>query len=202
MARSLVKQLCVGIPTDLVEFFDDPPLVGDELLEDYRTFFGAIVVGLKPVDVIDWLYIKDVVDLSWQIRRERRVLADVIKSFQTEVVRQRLKETVDVSDTLQAATYRIFHASDYAREWANDPAARSKIDARLASKGYSPASGLAEAYMRGASQIDAIDKRIASYEARRMGIVREIERRNEKLASNLTAASSEVIDAEFSEAAE
>ena len=56
--------------------------------------------------------------------------------------------------------------------------------------------------MRGPSHIDAIDKRIASYEARRVGIVREIERRNAKLARELAAGSSGVIDAEFSEAAE
>jgi hypothetical protein len=202
MVRSLAKQSRVGIPADLVEFFDDPPLVGDELLEDYRKFFGAIAVGLKPVDAIDWLYVRDVVDLSWQIRRERLVLAGVVKSFQTEVVLDRLKETADASDALEAATYRIFKASDDARRWASDSSARNEIDARLASKGHSPAAVLAQAYMRGVSHIDAIDKRIASYEARRVAIVREIERRNEKLARDLAAASSEVIDAEFSEAAE
>jgi len=61
---------------------------------------------------------------------------------------------------------------------------------------------LAQAYRRGASHIDAIDKRIASYEARRIGIVREIERRNERFARDLDTASSSVIDGEFSEAAE
>ncbi len=202
MVRSLAKQSRVGIPADLVEFFDNPPLVGDEILEDYKNFFGAIVAGLKPVDAIDWLYIKDVVDLSWQIRRERFVLAGVVKSFQTEVVRDLLKATADASDALQAAVYRIFNASNDAQRWASDSAARKEIDARLTSKGHPPSAVLAQAYMRGAGHIDAIDKRIASYEVRRVGIVREIERRNEKLARDLTAASSEVIDAEFSEAAE
>ena len=61
---------------------------------------------------------------------------------------------------------------------------------------------LARAYINGASQIDAVDRRIASYEARRMTVLREIERRNEKFARQLEKASSDIIDAEFSEAAE
>lgn len=61
---------------------------------------------------------------------------------------------------------------------------------------------LAWAYMRGAAQIDAVDRRIASYEVRRTIALREIERRDEKLAQKLAQASSEIIDAEFSEAAE
>jgi hypothetical protein len=188
--------------SDSAEFLDDPPLVGDETIESYKSFFWAIVADLKPADTIDWLYTKDVVDLSWQIRRERVVLAGVVKSFQTEVVRDLLKATVDSSDAVQAATYRIFRASNDAQRWASDPGARKEIDARLTARGHPPAAVVAQAYMRGASHIDAIDKRIASYEARRVGIVREIERRNAKLARELAAGSSGVIDAEFSEAAE
>lgn len=56
--------------------------------------------------------------------------------------------------------------------------------------------------MKGASQIDAVERRIASYEIRRMTALREIERRNEKFARQLETASSEIIDADFSEAAE
>lgn len=201
MARSLVKSLPINCPGNLVEFLGDPPLVGDETVESYNSFFAAIVAGLNPANSIDWLYTRDVVDLSWQIRRERAILAGVVKSFQTEIVRELLKATADAPDALHAAVYRIFNASNDAQRWASDQTARKEIEARLTAKGHHPSSVLAQAYMRGASHIDAIDRRIASYEARRVGIVRELERRNEKLARDLTAASN-VIDAVFSEAAE
>ena len=61
---------------------------------------------------------------------------------------------------------------------------------------------LAEAYMRAARHLDPIEKRIALCEARKIVIVREIERRDAMLARDLAAASAEIIDAEFSEAAE
>ena len=102
MSRSLVKNWPASFPHDLAEFLDDPPLVGDETIEQYNKFFGAIVTGLKPANAIDWLYTKDAVDLSWQIRRERVVLAGIVKLMQTEVVRDLLKATVDAADPLQA----------------------------------------------------------------------------------------------------
>jgi hypothetical protein len=202
MTRALAKALSIKLPDSLAEFLDDPPLVGEETRESYNTFFKAIVAGLEPANPIDWLYTKDVADLSWQIRRERTVLASVVKFFHTEVVRDLLKATADASNPLEAAVYRIFSASDDAQRWASDPVARKEIDARLIANGHLPPAVLAEAYMRGAAHIEAIDKRIASYEARRVGIVREIERRNERFARDLDTASSSILDGEFSEAAE
>ena len=117
-------------------------------------------------------------------------------------MRDLLKATVDASDPAKAAVYRIFSAANEADSWASDPAARKEIDARLAARGHPPSAVLAEAYMRAARHLDAIEKRIALCEARKVAIVREIERRDAMLARDLAAASAEVIDAEFSEAAE
>src|SRR5450755_3121927 len=198
MDRSLIRVLRIGCPDSLVEFL----LVGGETVEDYAKFFGAIVAGLNPVDAINWLYTRDVVDLAWQIRRERAVSVSIIKLKQKEVVRDHLKATVDASEPVKAAAYRIFSAANEAESWASDAASRKEIGARLAARGHPPSAVLAEAYTRGARHIDAIDKRIASYEVRKVAIVREIERRDAMLARDLAAASSEAIDAEFSEAAE
>jgi hypothetical protein len=142
------------------------------------------------------------VDLSWQIRRERAVLAGIVKLARKEVVEDLLKKSIDPSDPLDAACYRIFQASGHAQAWATDPASRKEIDERLTAKGHPPSGVLAQAYKRGASDIDVIDKRIATYEARRILIPREIERRDKRFARDLDAASASVIEGEFSEAAE
>jgi hypothetical protein len=103
MGRSLVKGSRIGCPAGLVEFLENPPLVGDETIEDYAKFFRAIVADLNPVDAINWLYTRDVVDLAWQIRRERAVSVGIIKLKQKEVVRDHLKATFDASDPAKAA---------------------------------------------------------------------------------------------------
>ena len=61
---------------------------------------------------------------------------------------------------------------------------------------------MAKAYLRGVRDIDAIDKRIAFHELRRNAVLKQIGRRSERKAQKLNKASSDVIDGEFSEAAE
>jgi hypothetical protein len=86
--------------------------------------------------------------------------------------------------------------------WASDPDARRRIDLKLEEKGHDTDSVLAQAYLRGARDIDAIDKRIALYELRRNAILKEIGLRSERKAQKLNKASLDIIDGEFTEAAE
>jgi hypothetical protein len=199
--RALVKSSAINAPKEIQRFLEDPPLVGGETLKDYNAFFAAIAASVKPTDAIDWLFTKDIVDLSWHIRRERTIIADVVKLAQKQIVLALLKATSDASDA-ESALYRILDAADDANRWANDPEGRREIDARLAEKGHPPSTTLAQAYINAAPQIDAVDKRIAGYETRRIAVLREVERRSEKFARDLDKASSDIIDGEFSAAAE
>jgi hypothetical protein len=61
---------------------------------------------------------------------------------------------------------------------------------------------LVEAYLLDNGDIDEIDRRIASYEYRRNAALREIDRYSESLARKLDKASSQILDGEFTEAAE
>ena len=55
-----------------------------------------------------------------------------------------------------------------AKQWARDPKARREINKELMEKGYDASRILEGALNRAAEHIDAIDRRIASYELRRM----------------------------------
>ena len=202
MIRSLVKPLSIKPPKELAFLWDQLPLVHNEKAEDYYNVLSAIVVAAKPVDAIDWMYLNSVADLVWEIRREQTVKAGIVKLMQKEIVLELLKATHDDPASLDSHRYRIFDAEEDANRWASDLTAQTEINARLAAKGYSVQDVLAKAYIKGQHHIDAVDRRIAALEARKMTILREIERRNDKLARNLEKSSSDIIDAEFSDAAE
>ena len=155
-----------------------------------------------PVDAIDWILLHDFIAREWEIRRERRMKAEIIKIYQKEIVATLLKATFDKTDRLGSAANRIFFASNEADLWATDFDARTEIDRKLEQRGHSPTAVLAQAYLRGAADIDCIDRRIASYELRRNAVLREIGLRSEKRAQNLEKATLGIIDGEFSEAAE
>jgi hypothetical protein len=202
MSKSLVKSLCLKPPMELQPILEDFHLVGDETANNYINLFAAIVSSARPADSIDWLYVKDVVDLTWDIRRERAVKAATIELLQKQIVLDLLKTTSDDSSGMEAHLYRIFDADNEVRQWAIDPTARKKIAERLAARGFAASEILARAFIKGASDIDGVDRRIANYEVRKMVILREIERRNERLSRSLKKASADVVDAEYSEAAE
>jgi len=187
MSRSLVTATLIKPPKELEQFLDDPPLVGTERREDYDNFFSAIAMAVKPVDAIDWLMVIDVAYLSWEIRRERRIKAEIIK------LRQR-----EAQFPSELAMMRV----DFEREKiaAKDPSAFKKKDRKPEAKEED--SMLAKGYILGDYDIDVIDKRIASYEYRRNTALREMYLRSEKMAQLLEKASSDVIDGEFTEAAE
>jgi hypothetical protein len=200
--RSLVTTKNIDPPKELEALFENLPLVGRERREEYDAFFSAIAMAEIPSDAIDWILLKDLVDLAWEIRRERRIKEEIIKLNQTEVICDLLKSTFDKADRLGSAVNRIFDAGTEAQSWASDAGARTSIDLKLKEKGHCPDSVLARAYLRGGRDIDAIDKRIALYELRRNRILKEIGLRGERKAQKLAKASSDIIEGEFTEAAE
>ena len=202
MGRSLAKVLSTQPPKGLLAMMNDPPLTADEFVEDYNELFEAIATAAKPRDSIDWLYTKDVVDLTWEIRREKTIKISIITLMQQEVVQELLKTTREVPSSLESHVHRVFDAKDEAKKWGSDLVATNVINIKLAEKGCPPSEILARAHMRGAKQIDAVDRRIGTCESRRMVALREIERRNETLARQLEKASTDIIDGEFSEATE
>ena len=200
MNRTLVTTKNVTPPKELEALFEDRPLLGRERREEYDAFFSAIAMAEPPSDAVDWLMLKDFVDLSWEIRRERRIKVEIVKLNQTEVICDLLKSTFSKADRLRSDLNRIFGARTEAQLWASDAETRKTIDAGLKEKGHDPDSVLARAYVRGAGEIDAIDKRIARYELRRNEILKQIALRNERKAQRLAKASSDIIDGEFTEA--
>ena len=208
MVRALAKISRVNPPAELTKLFGDPPLVGTETREDYDNLFNAIADSLKPVDAIAWLFVRDITDLSWEIKRERNLKRLVLNSAYEGKVRALLTPPRPFNDGLLGLTLEVGvdpeaeRIAKEAKRWMSDPKARRRIDKELADKGYDSSSILTGALSNAADQIDAIDGRIASYELRRMAALRAIEHYSETLARRLKAASSEIIEGEFSEAAE
>jgi hypothetical protein len=142
--RSLVTTQHIKPPKDLEAFFDNPPLVGLERREDYDDLFSLIARAEIPSDAIDWLLLKDLADLAWEIRRERRIKMEIVKINQIEVICDLLKSTFDKADRLGSALNRIFDARAEAHLWASNAEARKRIDLKLKEKGHDPGSVLAE----------------------------------------------------------
>lgn len=205
MVRDLSKVSRINPPAALAKLFADPPLVGNESREEYEGIFYAIVDAAKPSDAIAWLFVRDFTDLTWEIKRERGFKRQVLEEAHRYQVRKRLapENFVFFLAAADPETERIAKAVDKKmKQWETDPDARRKIEKRLADQGHDASSILTAALKQVDERIDEIDRGIACYEMRRMATLKLIENYDEYLARRVKIASAQVIDGEFSEAAE
>ena len=196
MSRTLVKaktKLEFKPPKELASLFADAPLVGNERREDYEKLVAALVRDAKPSDAIAWLYLGDVANLTWEILRARWLKLRVINSAEYDrvVMLVRSDDDPERKEQLQIAA-----------EWARFPDERPHHNKELIEKGFCVKPIIENALWDSAVQVDMIDKRIASYEARRNVALRELDRHDESVARRLNKASLDIIDGEFTEAAE
>ncbi|QEE39023.1 MULTISPECIES: HNH endonuclease [unclassified Methylobacterium] len=61
------------IPAHLGFLFDERPLLPGEVTDQYDALLRSIVQQVKPVDVIEAIWVKDVIDLIWEAKRLRRL---------------------------------------------------------------------------------------------------------------------------------
>jgi hypothetical protein len=186
----------------LAQIFGDPALVGAEKREDYEKLAANIESAIKPPDAIGWLFMRDVTDWTWEIRRERILKGEVIKFYVKEIVAELIKSELGGEDRLDDAYFRIFIAEEKLAQWVTDPEDRADIDKELAAKGFDSSFILAQAYMKGADKFEAIDKRIAFHEQRRTAALREAGIWSDGLQRRLEQAAPEVIEGEFTTVAE
>jgi hypothetical protein len=190
------------IPVEIAKLLGEPTLWRGESREQYEATLLAIAISVEARDIVDWLSIKDVTYHVWDHRRLERIKAALILTKQSEIIEELLKTTYDPEQLEVDLTYFICGAKNDARRWVTDAEFSKKLDKLLATRGHDGTSILAKAYSLCANELQALDKAIADREVRRMATLREIHRRDEYLARRLQRASQEIIDGEFSEAAE
>src|SRR3954447_4328701 len=67
------------IPARLAPFLLKPALLPGEREAEYLALVQAISAAFEPSDAVEWLWVKDVVDYTWQAQRLRRLKADPIR---------------------------------------------------------------------------------------------------------------------------
>jgi hypothetical protein len=144
------------------------------------------------------LLARDFADLTWEIAREKRLKIQLIKLTEFDVVSKLISP---ITPTLLPSDMSVGAGKKLAKQWAGDPKAWQSVINKLAEKGYDASDISTLALNRAAPEIEAIDRRIGTYELRRIAAMKAIEQYSEASARRL-AASTDVIEGEFTEAVE
>jgi hypothetical protein len=202
MNKSLVPAKPIEMPKEFERFFDLPAMVGDEKHRDYYDLFSAIANAVKPTDLLDWIWVNDFVEAEWDIRRNRRIKVDTIKLKVKQHI-AKCKREVEFILLLREQRLAEADAGNPGEPKRQDNKKDTKPEvAKTEAADIEDPYLLAEVFIEYGYEIDLIDRRISAGEKKRDGILREIYRRRESLARKLEKASSDIIDAEFTEAEE
>jgi hypothetical protein len=82
--------------------FGSPQLLQGEDAAAYDELLGRVCAAVKPVDVIDEMFIADVVSLEWEVLRWRRLKSSLMQTRGLEELEQFLSKHLDYYDHYQA----------------------------------------------------------------------------------------------------
>ena len=179
--------------------FGPPALLPGESFAEYWRLYSLFQADLAPADVIEKIWLRDLVDLQWEVRRLRWLGNELLSSSK--------------HDGLDKILSSLFYAYDGAptelkRNWmGRDPTAIAKVSRLLDLAGLTEDAILAQTLAVQLDVIDRIDRMTFQAERRRDHAIEQIERRREDLAARARAAvkragEEKIEDVEFKELSE
>ena len=151
----------------------EPTLLLGEDGRGYDELLAEVSRVLVPHDVIEDMWIRDVVDLAWDVLRLRRLKANLLRVRAREALRE-------VLDPLSEDAFAL------ARGWfAHDAAAVEEVERALKSAGLSMDTVMAATLRQELEEIERIEAMIANVENRRGTALSEIERHRASFAEKL-----------------
>jgi hypothetical protein len=180
------------------DFFGPPPLIVGEDPAAYAALWDRVANAVLPKDILEDIWLRDVVDLTWEVFRSRRLKAHLLHAAAHEGIKMVLAPLVWDKEYRAKGSA----AEELSELWARrEENAVKEVNARLAAAGLTMDAVMAQTFAAKLDEVERIDRMIASAEARRNLVLREVERHRETLAATLRRATEEAEDAEFEEIA-
>jgi hypothetical protein len=173
------------IPKDTAALFGYAPILKTEDDEIYWNCMKRMAKCVETQDIIEWLWLKDVVDLSWEILRLRRLKIDLVE--------------IDRDNRNASIEWGRKHADEPYSDLPGTrptPPTPAQIEARKNKPFLDTDADSAALLFRHIEEYERIEQLLTSAELRRDRILREIELRRDHMGRRLRAASDEILDAQ------
>ncbi len=181
--RTSSKTATPLIPDDIKDLFGKRPLIFGEDPELYDALLSRAAVAVNPTDIIEWLYLKDVVDITWEIQRLRRFQAAMINNGRKKAAGEILAAVLDEG---KGAMIGPKEKTGWAHQFlTGNNEIKEVFFSQMATHGLDNDSIMAAAFNANIPTLEIMDRMLAVAEARRDKMLREIENRREILGRRL-----------------
>jgi hypothetical protein len=167
--------------------FGPPPLFDGEDPEIYDQLRREISAAVMPADIFEDIWVRDVVDLTIEVLRLRRLKVNLMMTNAYK----------GLTETLSPLVGRM-QAETLAEGWAARKSdVVEEVNKTLASAGLNNDSILAQAFCLKVNDIERIEHMMALAEMRRNSTLREIDRHRQTLGQKLRRAAQQLEDGQF-----
>lgn len=211
MTKKHPKVEGMNMPATLKAAFGPPPLLRFEDPRAYDTLMAETAASIVPTDTIEWLLIRDVVDLTWEIMRYRRfktalVDSEIKSELSSMLSVPEISETETTFENTWPPLAGFGKAVTRTRSEEELKELRKIRDSRIeerrsspyfADKGRNDSVVYARAFMEGIENVNKIETLLQFAERRRNAALTKIEQYRASRAASHRGTSSKVIDGDF-----
>jgi hypothetical protein len=166
-----------NIPSLFQRLLQPTFLLPGENLGEYESLRDVIVDEIEPQSGIEWLWVADLIELSWDIFRYRALRQKMLEVRRQDAIEAMLQR-IDLPGIPQAFKQSARdHTRQNTEQWRSDPTSGDEIETRLVKHGIDEGSLNAEVLVQAHEWFIMFDNLIQSAQTRRVLLLREINRR-------------------------
>ena len=169
--RDLVAQL----PPAIAPLFSNPPVLRNEDANAYRELLNEVAATMRPKDLIEFLWLRDFTDLTWEILRYRRLQKTILETAEPAALRARFRSLIENGTQTDEELDR--QAATLAHAW-RVPETRKRLE-ETRPDAIKDEDIAAEAFLHRIKELESLDKLLSAAETRRNKVLREIDSRRE-----------------------
>jgi hypothetical protein len=178
--RAARPDLSAIIPEKIAAFFGPPPVLRSEDPRAYEQLFAEQVREWDPQDTSEWLLVKDLTDLGWEILRlpdvKLNVLTIALKNALAEIFvavlpGSRRALSLKGTEAYYQACSKAEHLADL---YFEGPEGREKVTTELAKYDLGAEAIVAQAYIVTGKDLERLDHMLTMKTARRTCIKRDL----------------------------
>ena len=155
-------------PAVLQTVLGPPPLMRSESAADYDALTAQCAAAVEPQDMIEWMIVRDYVDLSWEILRLRRMKQHVVAVARCDAVAYIARAFAPQGGRRDAGELA-------ATEWCKGGETRRALMDEFATVDVDVRTIESHAFLREANSVATIEGMIADKEQARRAVLRDLE---------------------------
>jgi len=125
------------VPAEIADVFGHPPVLSTENRQAYDELMTRLTLEWKPRNITEWMFVCDITDISWEIFRHRRAIANLFAiSFKT-ALRAVLNDVLP-EEGCKPWFDRYDTAKGLSQAWFEGPQEQEKVKVQLAKYGLIP----------------------------------------------------------------